>query len=126
MNEYPTLFSRYFASLIDMLLAFSIAVIIGKYLLPQDIENDMKIIFFTIPFLLYEPFFTAYLATLGQLIFKFRVRQLSDNKKLPLWKTYIRYIVKIYLGLISVLTIPARVDRRAIHDLLATSIVKNI
>ncbi len=126
MNEYPSLFSRYFASFIDMLLAFSIAVMIGKYMLPQDLEDNSKIILFIIPFLLYEPFFTSYLVTLGQLIFKFRVRQLSNDKKLPLWRSYIRYILKIYLGIISILTIPARDDRRAIHDLVSSSIAKKI
>lgn len=123
-SDYPPIISRYFASVIDVLVAFLIAFILGNYILNPEAEQTAKIIFFITPFLVYEPVFTAYITTVGQLIFGFRVRQFNSNKRLSLIRTFIRFMVKYNLGFISVLTIPAREDRRALHDLASNSIIK--
>jgi hypothetical protein len=74
---------------------------------------------------LYEPVFTSFAVTLGQALMRFRVRQFGTLKRIPIHLAYLRIIVKYFLGGVSALTIPARSDRRGIHDLTVDSIVVN-
>jgi hypothetical protein len=43
--------------------------------------------------------------------------------RVPIWRLHMRVVVKSVLGIISFLTLPARRDRRAIHDLAANTLV---
>lgn len=125
MNErYPILIRRYLATFVDFCFIFTIAIVIGKYVIGEGVSNiGGSVLIFIIPFLLYEPIFTSFSATLGQFIFRFRVRKLDEKSKISLFYAYCRYFVKGFLGIVSLMTIPAREDRRAIHDLAADSIV---
>jgi uncharacterized RDD family membrane protein YckC len=66
---------------------------------------------------------TVFLCTLGQAVMRFRVRKADDLSRVSLVQVYIRIVVKYLLGVISFLTMPARRDRRAIHDLAGGTIV---
>ena len=44
-------------------------------------------------------------------------------RHISLLQAYVRLLVKYCLGVISVLTIPARQDRRAIHDFATETVV---
>jgi uncharacterized RDD family membrane protein YckC len=74
-------------------------------------------------FLIYEPFCTSKLCTIGQLQFGMRVRRFSTRQKISLPAAYARFIVKWLLGFISFFIIGASENRRTIHDLAAGSIV---
>jgi uncharacterized RDD family membrane protein YckC len=80
-------------------------------------------ILFALVFLNYEPVLTRFLCTAGQAVMRFRVREMTSGSPPPIWRLYIRVVVKASLGLISFLTLPARADRRAIHDLAANTLV---
>lgn len=54
---------------------------------------------------------------------RIRVRTPDGNNRIGIAHAFMRMVVKYLLGLISFLTVPARKDRRAIHDLAARSIV---
>jgi len=60
---------------------------------------------------------------LGQWIMRIRVSQLPDFEKISIPSAYIRTLMKIFLGLISLFTIPITKGRRAIHDFAVGSIV---
>lgn len=123
-EQYPILVRRYLASLIDTLFSFAIAVLVGKCLIAKGFTLDgVSALILVIPFLVYEPILTSYFATLGQFIFRFRVRKLDHKSRISPIHAYFRYFIKITLGIVSLLTIPARKDRRAVHDLAAESIV---
>jgi uncharacterized RDD family membrane protein YckC len=73
-------------------------------------------------FACYEPLLTSFFCTIGQAIMGFRVRKVAGGR-ISVVQAYVRVIVKYLLGMLSFLTMPARADRRAIHDLAAGTIV---
>lgn len=74
-------------------------------------------------FMPYPNLLRRYVATMGQAIMRIRVRTFESLKRIPVHMAYLRLVVKYVLGGISVLTVPGRRDRRAIHDLPVDSIV---
>lgn len=125
-THYPILLRRYLASLLDLLIPLGFAALIGKTL---SIDTEPTIsatwLVLLVPFLIYEPLLTAFYATIGQLIFKFRVRKLNEIHRISIGQAFLRLIAKYALGGVSFLTLPARADRKAIHDLVSGSIVVN-
>jgi uncharacterized RDD family membrane protein YckC len=125
-EKYPILLRRYLATLVDFLVAFSIAVAIGKTLsVNGELSYNASWWIIVLPFLIYEPILTTVYSTFGQFVFRFRVRKLDEKNKINLGQAFIRVIIKYLLGWISLMTIPARGDRRAMHDLATGSIVVN-
>jgi uncharacterized RDD family membrane protein YckC len=125
--EYPSLLRRYLAALVDAIVAFCTAALIGKFLsviYPTAGDSLLWVFFGT--FLVYEPLFTTYAATLGQYLFRYRVKQLDGAKRIKLWQAVPRYVSKVVLGIVSLLTIPKSRHRRAIHDLLTRTVVVSI
>jgi hypothetical protein len=126
MNDnYPSVFRRYFAAVVDMIVAFSIAVFIGKYLSPTGEITHTNVWAIILAFFLYEPVLTITYATVGQLIFRFRVRRLDKKNKISIFQALPRFIIKYLLGWLSLMTVPARADRRAMHDLATNTIAVN-
>ena len=123
-NEYPSLIRRYLGSFLDFIVAFSIAILVAKIVGNSEyLEARTSVIVFFLPFIMYEPIMTATSATLGQLVFGFRVRKMDEKTKINVGFAFLRLLIKYLLGIISLLTIPGRKDRRAIHDLVTASIV---
>ena len=119
---YPSVFRRYVATLLDVLVVWS-----GVYLLiqvPGLAESNARIgIIVGIFVLAYEPLLTTYLCTFGQWLFRYRVRTFNGHNRISLGHAYGRLLIKYVLGAISILTIPSRADRRAIHDFATDTIV---
>ena len=127
MNDnYPSILRRYLAALIDLIVALSIGVFIGKLLASGGgLSTDASFWVLALPFLLYEPIMTTTYATLGQSIFRIRVRKLDKTNKINIFQALPRLVIKYLLGWLSLMTIPARSDRRAIHDLATSTIMVN-
>ena len=126
VEKYPNLLRRYFASLIDFLVALTIAAVVGKTLVSNaNLTPNLNVWVLFLTFAIYEPLMTTVGCTIGQFIFRFRVRKHDKNKKINIGQAFVRLVIKYSLGLISLLTMPARSDRRAIHDLATGSIVVN-
>ena len=119
---YPNLLRRYLASVIDLLAVMFIVYLYSRTPLYTPGEDSGALVFFAV-LLSYEPLLTVFLCTLGQAILRFRVRRAEDSTKISLAQAYVRLVVKYALGIISFLTMPARRDRRSIHDLAAGTIV---
>jgi uncharacterized RDD family membrane protein YckC len=122
-RRYPNLLRRYLAALIDAVIIILLVVFIGRLLLYAGGNQSLGVLVFFLVVLAYEPLLTAFLCTAGQAVMRFRVRDIQTGGRVPLWRVYIRVVVKTFLGLISFLTLPARRDRRAIHDLAARTLV---
>jgi len=79
--------------------------------------------------LLYEPIFVSINKTIGQKIMGLRVRQStgviekSQVKNINIISSFIRYIAKILLGWISLLTIHSSNYGQAIHDKMGGAIM---
>ena len=125
-NKYPILVRRYLGSVVDLAVVFGITMVMSRVIAANEFlsENTNPLVLL-IPFLVYEPLLTSIKCTIGQWLFRFRVRNLDEKSKINLGQAVVRLIVKYVLGVISLLTIPARADRRAMHDLVTSSIVVN-
>jgi uncharacterized RDD family membrane protein YckC len=75
-------------------------------------------------FFIYEPFCIAFGCTIGNKIAGIRVRNFHDeSKRISLFNSYIRFIIKLLLGIISFFTVTSDSWKRAIHDKAAGSIM---
>ena len=126
--KYPLLGDRIQSTFIDTLLIivlmFVFASILDRY---ENVPDWIRIALFFGLFGIYEPVCTSLGCTLGNYIKKIRVRRYNDtSKRINIFQALIRYIFKILLGWISFLTIHSNAQRRAIHDLVAGSVMIKI
>lgn len=127
-SAYPTLGRRYFAAFIDGL------VILGGMLLVGTLLGEVGPTFAPVRAALfvalwfgYEPGCTAFAATLGQRLMGFRVRRLADpTRRISLPAAWLRYAIKLALGIVSFITMAFTPQRRAIHDLASGSVVLDV
>lgn len=120
--KYPNVLRRYLATLLDLFAWWCLIYAMSR--VPSITEHGaLAYSLFGLSFLLYEPLLTTYACTLGQAIMRIRVRTKEGLKRIALGQAIVRMIVKYLLGLVSFLTVPARADRRAIHDLASDTIV---
>lgn len=123
-TKYPNILRRYLASVIDLIIAFCIMLFVRKILSSTGgISNEHMIWVSVLTFTMYEPILTSTSATIGQLIFRIRVRKLDKESKVDFPEALGRYFIKYLLGWISLMTIPARIDRRAMHDIAMDTII---
>jgi len=125
-RDYPTLIKRIKAIFIDGTLLLVVMIIV--MMLSEESPNavEIRVSILLVLALLYEPVLTVYSATLGQRIMNIRVRDYNDpTKRINLLQAYLRIFIKDMLGWLSFITIHSNPDRRAIHDLVASSVVVN-
>ncbi len=119
---YPSLLRRYASSAIDFLTLIFALYLYSRTPLYRPGGPEGALAFLLVA-LLYEPLLTAYACTLGQAAMRIRVRNVPDLGRISVIQAYIRLFIKYLLGTVSFLTMPARADRRAIHDLAGSTIV---
>ena len=120
--SYPNLLRRYLASTIDLVAVFCIVYLYSRTPLYTPGGDQGALVFFGV-LASYEPLMTVFACTLGQAAMRFRVRRVERLNRVSIGQAYLRMVVKYFLGVISFLTMPARRDRRAMHDLAAGTIV---
>lgn len=121
-SAYPNLLRRYLGAGIDGIAIVLLVVLVGQ--LPfYSGGSEMGMLVFLLVLANYEPVLTTFLCTAGQAAMRFRVRDAVTGGRAPIGRLYIRVVVKAFLGVVSFLTLPARRDRRAIHDLAANTLV---
>ena len=124
--EYPSLSRRYFATALDVVFLIAVVILSVKLLTYLDIPTTSKLWYLVVlPVALYEPVMTSKAVTLGQWLFKFRIKDVISGNRISLKQAYGRWIIKFILGGISLLTIPNDAKRRAIHDKLLASVAVN-
>ena len=126
-NKYPVLVRRYLAALIDGAVLMFSFWLVGYTIQALGYKpNEASLWLYAIPLFLYEPTLSSKLFTLGQFMLRFRVKKDNEETNIALWQAYTRVIFKIILGWVSFMTLPARADRKAIHDIVAKTIVVNV
>ena len=122
--RYPRLVRRYLASFIDASLVM-IMLFVLTYALQGEGRSISVIRASAILFMIfvYEPICTSKLCTLGQFIMHIRIRNEDGMKRISIPKAYARIFIKIFLGIISFISIPLNKGHRGIHDYIVGSIV---
>jgi uncharacterized RDD family membrane protein YckC len=120
--KYPNVLRRYLATLLDLFALWCVVYAFSR--VPALTQGGTAaywglgvVLFF------YEPLLTANACTFGQWVMRIRVRTPESLERIGLAQAIGRMLVKYLLGIVSFLTVPARDDRRAIHDLSAHTIV---
>jgi len=124
MFESPTILRRYLSTFIDGVFILFV-FIFASLAIDSDsvLAGYARIAVFLGMFFLYEPIFTSRFCTLGQKITGIRVRTIGSHKNISIPAAYLRIVIKLLLGFISLLSIPFTRDRRAIHDFASGSVV---
>ncbi len=124
-DKYASLGDRVKSILID-----TVFIVLAMFVFSSVLDNFdnppvwLRIIMFLGIWLLYEPVCVAMGCTIGQYIMHIRVRKAKDTTKhVHIVLSYIRYIIKIFLGWLSFLSIAFNDQKQAIHDLAIESVM---
>jgi uncharacterized RDD family membrane protein YckC len=124
IHIYPSIVRRYISSTIDGLLL--LAVFILSLVLFDSSNATISLLRFCVPvtiIFIYEPVLTSKACTVGQLLTGIRVRKTDNLGRISLFSSVIRYVVKLFLGIISFFSILFSEKNRAIHDYASGTIV---
>ena len=121
-KKLPALYQRYFATLIDYVFVFSCAYFISIY--TPLFNNASAVTFLPIiaALFIYDALFTSKLCTVGQFIFKFRIRKYNGLKRIGFLLALQRTVIKLVLGAYSLIAILFNRERRAVHDIFTKTI----
>ena len=125
-KEYPHITSRIKAAFADSVVILVFMLIITSiFSTLTEVPDWARIAAFVFVFGLYDPIFTSLFGgTIGHMIFRIRVkREKDETKNISLPFAIIRFLIKVLLGFISLLTVGANQKRKAIHDSIARSVV---
>jgi len=122
ISKFPNLFQRYLGTLVDYIFVFFCAYHVVVNLLPQSGGNSVQFGIILLALFLYDSVLTAYFCTLGQLLFRFRIRERATLRRIPIHLSLVRSVVKLLLGGYSMIAIIFNRERRAVHDYATRSI----
>lgn len=123
---YATLPDRIKAALIDSVLLIIVMFILSEMLSQfENVPSYIRMLIFVFLFILYDPLFISLFgATIGHSYCNISVKKENNfNKNIAFPQAVIRYILKITLGWISLLTTNGNEKKKAIHDYAVGSIV---
>jgi uncharacterized RDD family membrane protein YckC len=120
--SYPNAFRRYVATVVDAVVGWGLLFSFVRLGAATGLDS-VAVALGIGAVALYEPLSTVYGCTLGQMLMRFRVRTVDGLNRIGIVQAYGRFVLKYLLGIVSFLTMPARSDRRAIHDLASETIV---
>lgn len=124
-TRYPLLSERIQSTFIDtvfiVILMFIFASVLDRF---ENVPDGVRITLFVLVWIVYDPVCTSLGFTLGNYIKGLRVRQHENvDKKINVFQAILRYLIKIFLGWISFLTINTNKEKRTLHDFVAGSVV---
>ena len=125
-ENYALLIDRIKSAVIDSIVIIGFMYAATEILtLFNDVPNFVRIILFVFIFIIYEPLLVSLFGqSIGHSFAKIRVMKDDETKKkisFPI--AIIRFICKVLLGWISLLTVSGNIKKKAIHDLIANSVV---
>jgi uncharacterized RDD family membrane protein YckC len=121
---YPSLLRRYLSTFIDTIVILLLLFAFSRSPL-YDRNSAESVLWPLWLFVIFEPLLTTFACTPGQFAMRFRVRRAYDLRRPWLHTTFLRWFVKVALGIISVLYLPTQKQRRALHDLASGTVVLN-
>lgn len=124
--EYPTIQIRIKAAVKDfVILLFAMyctSELLNRF---ENVPDQLRMYLFIFFFMLYEPIMVSCFGnTLGHYLSDVKVKRESDYKKnIPFFQAILRFLIKFFLGWLSLLTITFTEKRQAIHDSVTKSVV---
>ena len=125
-KNYPGVSNRVKAVVADSVVIIAFMFIVTySFEYFENVPDNARIIAFIFIFILYDPIFTSVFGgTIGHLTNGLNVkRETNENKKIIFPLAVIRFIVKVLLGWVSLLTVSGNKKGKAIHDSLVGSVV---
>lgn len=125
-EEFPGISDRIKANTTDYLVLCILLMAVTSFSESRpDLPLGVRISLFVFIFLVYDPLFTTLFGgTIGHYMNGIRVKRADDRtRNIPFHAAVIRYILKVFLGIISFITINSQKSNSAIHDYAADSIV---
>ncbi len=125
-ENYPGIIERVKAFVFDtfimVVFMFITAFIFNHF---ENVTDNARMIAFIFIYLLYDPLFTSLFGgTIGHMIVGVRVKRSSNEQKNIFFLLAIpRYLAKVTLGWISLLSVSGNKKKMAIHDFLVGSVV---
>lgn len=122
--EHPTVVRRYFSTFIDYMLIFAVMALAGAMPLGDEVIMVIRSVILALGFLVYEPVMSSRYCTVGQWLLRVRVRVDGDaSARISIVRSYARYAVKLFLGTVSLFTVPFSRRQKAIHDMVIKSMM---
>ncbi len=127
--DKPGLILRIKSTLIDTVVLIALMLLISAVLNGLDIASGAVRGICLVAIWFYEPVFTSFNRTFGQMIMGLEVRRMADlqnrvdPRPISFPAAIIRFIVKILLGWLSLLTIHSSRYGQAIHDNASDSVM---
>ncbi|MBD1430458.1 MULTISPECIES: RDD family protein [Sphingobacterium] len=122
--EFPTLLTRIQSSVIDFGVILIIIFVFSQLSDSINFPDWIRGFALLFVFILYEPTLQTLGGTIGNRIKGINVRKNQDvERKINFFQALIRFIVKVLLGWVSFLTIHNDYRKRAIHDLVAGTVM---
>ncbi|MCB0696613.1 MAG: RDD family protein [Chitinophagaceae bacterium] len=121
--EYPSLLKRVQATFVDQIIAFILIMLF--FVIANNINEDsipLKIVAFFLG-ISYEPIMILRSRTIGQRLTVTNVEWVTENFPFRILSSYIRLTAKILLGWISLISVSINKHKRAIHDIVAGTVV---
>ena len=124
-NKYPTVLERIQSTLLDSIILIACMYLFSDTLAAFTGVPDWVRMVLLCSLLLYEPFCTAYGATLGNHKMNIKVRKNSDpSQRLNILQAIVRYFFKVILGWLSFLAIFLSPQKsRTFHDMISGSVM---
>ena len=122
--ESPSLALRVVSTIIDNVAVAAICIA-SSYVLSTNDPGLIRIrtIAWISTYFLLEPILTSKATTLGQAMFGIRVIDENTLTRLPFYRAFIRFVIKLFGGTISLAVVPLSKKRKAIHDMVVGSVV---
>lgn len=91
----------------------------------ENVHDGIRIFAFIFIFLLYDPIFTSLFGgTIGHMMIGLKVKQeKNETKNIKIHFAIVRYVVKTFLGIISLFTVSGNAKSKAIHDYIVGSVI---
>lgn len=127
-TTYPVLTKRIQSVFIDTVfivgLMFAFSAILSSF---ENVPDWLRMAAFILIWVVYEPLCISLGGTLGNYLLGLRVRKHNNiDEHINILAALLRYIFKMALGWLSFVTIHSNSKRRAIHDLVAGSVMIHI
>ena len=126
----PSLIKRTKCTILDSMMIILLMYLVSILITALYIDSTYVRILSLVAILLYEPVLTSIGKTIGQKIMGLRVLEFSSrinsrSNRINIFKSLVRYIFKILLGWISLLTVHSDSYGRALHDKFSGSVMTN-
>lgn len=123
---YSSLQNRIKAAVIDgvllIVMMYSVAEILKSF---NDVPSSLRMYLFVLLFVLYEPLMVSIFGfTAGHYYSDIKVKRMNKpDKNIIFPLAFLRFILKFFLGWLSLLTVTGTEKKQAIHDKVVNTIV---